>query len=101
MPKINREDPKNKEFWCNDFMKFVTYNRCMKHCGKPDKEQCATCRLEEDIELDRIIDERKEFAKNAKCSNCGSDYIVDTPFVFMCGDCGYIFTDQDEEDDKE
>jgi len=99
--KINKDDIMNKEFYCDEAMKFTTYSKCLKCCSKPNREQCANKKLSEDVEIDEEIASRKEYAKNAKCPKCGSSYIIDNPFCFMCGDCGHILCEEDEEDEEE
>lgn len=34
MKNINKEDPRNKKFWCEEFMIHTTFNKCLKNCKK-------------------------------------------------------------------
>lgn len=86
MSKINKEEPSNMEFWCDEFQNFSTYNRCIKNCWKKDKIQCAEKRLFGEIYENQEIEEIRSMEKE-RCPKCGS-YLVSSLYFAFCPQCG-------------
>lgn len=94
MKNINKEDPRNKKFWCEEFMIHTTFNKCLKNCKKNDNENCANTKLTKDMQIEEEVTKVRDMEKQ-KCPKCGT-YLVSSLYFAFCPNCG-LLDDEDEE----
>lgn len=85
----------NTYFYCDDFKRKTTINKCKRCCSKSNSEECARERLAKDMEMEEQIAKVKAL-QNKKCDKCGS-YLVDHLYFAFCPNCGLDFDEDDEE----